>query len=505
MTHLNNSILMKKYDVFICNSRRDKDVAEKILARLIERNITVFNDADGIYADENFASVLTESISNSRCLLYLHSEYSIQSNWVKKELEFAINKGLEVIAVNISGFRLDDSFIRNLLGEGYWLEYDEAAYDSQMQFDKLIYNIWESVIQTKRQTPPEDFEENSYREISSKPKFIQFDSLPKEFDKKAKEEKLSQYEKSVVRIILSITLIFVSIFGICIGFDIGVIFLIITSVLFFVIGFYLLYLSAANVRYWVMIHNTDIRRRIVIRVDGEVYNKLDPLDVCKIERRGGEHIISAQVEDESSYAVIVHHIFNSKTQGKIIPISVAQEQVEIRKSDTLKYRCFIAGSTSITNERNAARAALSILYNQYEKYDFYITAHTYEDFKNKHKIDGHQYDYDTFIREKADCVIFIICNHVGDKTLKEYGVAIETFESTNSKRPAIFVYNDVSCVNTISEQDLSVINFRKMVDSKHAYWRDYVGEDMLMLKIKEDISAELTDVLEMKPSIRNGK
>ena len=170
-------------------------------------------------------------------------------------------------------------------------------------------------------------------------------------------------------------------------------------------------------------------------------------------------------------------------------------------SDLLKYRCFIAGSTSITNERNAARAALSILYNQYEKYDFYITAHTYEDFKNKHKIDGQQYDYDTFIREKADCTIFIICNHVGDKTLKEYSLAIETFETTNSKRPAIFVYNDVSCVNGISEQEPSVINFRKMVDSKHAYWRDYIGMDMLMLKIKEDISAELTDVLEMRPRI----
>ena len=51
------------------------------------------------------------------------------------------------------------------------------------------------------------------------------------------------------------------------------------------------------------------------------------------------------------------------------------------------------------------------------------------------------------------------------------------------------------------KQDPSVIKFRKLVESKHAYWRDYTEMDILMLRIKDDISAELTDVLEMKPSI----
>lgn len=109
-------------------------------------------------------------------------------------------------------------------------------------------------------------------------------------------------------------------------------------------------------------------------------------------------------------------------------------------------------STSIINERNAARSVLSILYNQYEKYNFYITAHTFEDFQNKHKIEGHQYEYDEFIRKKANCVIFIICKYVGSKTLDEYKVAINTFELTNGERPAIFVYN-VSTDRTFTTSD----------------------------------------------------
>ena len=309
---------MKKYDVFICYSRRDKDVAEMISSRLMVRNITVFDDADGIYAGDNFASVLTESISNSRCLLYLHSEYSIQSNWVKKELEFAINKGLEVIAVNISGFHSDDSFIRKLLGEVYWLEYDKVASDSRMQFEKLIYNILESVNKIQQQTPLEDFVENACEKTFSKPEFVQSDSLPKGFDKRVKVEKLSQYEKWKIGECLSLVLMLGSGIGLVLSISISLVILGIISGLFFVMSFYLSYISYSNLRFSVMIHNTDFRRKIVIRVDGEVYNKLGPLDVCKIERKG-EHIISAQVEDDSSDAILVHHNFNFKTHGKIIP------------------------------------------------------------------------------------------------------------------------------------------------------------------------------------------
>lgn len=491
---------MRTYDVFVCYSRHDADVALRICERLVKENITVFHDAFALPIDGDFASAITEIISNSRYVLYLHSEYSIQSNWVRKELEFAINKGLSVIPVNVSNFRSDDSSIRKLLYDKYWLEYDRAAYDNQDQFEKLIYNLLRIVNPYAV--------ENSYGGTSQRPGPIKLEPSPVESVKDTKRKPVTA-KKTHEFVWLAVLLIVVAAFAvvsIANGNFIEAAILIAADLA--TIGL-LIYLFrnrfSANARYTVRIHNSDSRKRVVIRVNGEEYSRLEPLGMSEIERRKGECVISVQLEDESSDAVIINHCFNKETDGKIITTSFTQNHKSITKSDLLKYRCFIAGSTSITNERNAARAVLSILYNQYEKYDFYITAHTYEDFKNKHKIDGQQYDYDTFIREKADCTIFIICNHVGDRTLKEYNLAIETFENTDSKRPAIFVYNDVSSVNDISELDPSVIKFRKLVESKHAYWRDYTGMDMLMLKIKDDVSAELTDVLEMRPSIGRGK
>ena len=61
------------------------------------------------------------------------------------------------------------------------------------------------------------------------------------------------------------------------------------------------------------------------------------------------------------------------------------------------------------------------------------------------------------------------------------------------------VYNDISYRSKGYIEDASVTAFHKLVDSKNAYWRDYNGIDMLMMKIKEDISAELADILEMRP------
>lgn len=486
---------MKKYDIFICYSRHDAEIAISIRERLIKENIA-FYDGFTLIADD-YAAAITKRISNSRFILYLHSEHSIQSNWVRKELEFAINKGLKVIPVNISGFRSDNSSIRKLLYDKYWLEYDQYAYDYREQFEKLIHIILRIVNPAK----------GSDVGVSQRPEYIE--PTPSHAES-YKEDNVVKYSRPKKKHIWSVFLLII--------FTILAIFSFVnnnyydTAILvatFIAITGLLVYLFTsrfhANTQYSVRIHNSDTRRKVIIRVDGKEDCRIAPLGMSKIERRKGEHVISAQMEAESYNTFIVNHCFNKETDGKIIQISFTQKQKRTEKVDMLKYRCFIAGSTSITNERNAARAVLSILYNQYEKYDFYITAHTYEDFKNKHKIDGHQYDYDTFIREKADCAIFIICNHVGDKTLKEYDLATKTFEDTNGKRPAIFVYNDVSCINDTFKQDPSVIKFRKLVESKHAYWRDYTEMDILMLKIKDDISAELTDVLEMKPSIERVK
>lgn len=243
---------------------------------------------------------------------------------------------------------------------------------------------------------------------------------------------------------------------------------------------------------------------MTICLDGEEVAQIPPLGMVLIKKKVGHYMLTARSNSTEKLDVLSLPVsFNMKSDGSIIELDIEStdkvETLPLQKNNFVTYRCFIGGSTAISNERNAARAALSILYNQYEKYDFYITSHTFEDFKNKHKIDGQQYDYNEFIKFKADCAIFIICNKVGEKTLGEYRLAVETFEETGEKRPAIFVYNDISYRSNVGVEDASVTAFHNLVDSKNAYWRDYNGIDMLMMKIKEDVSAELADILEMRP------
>ena len=268
--------------------------------------------------------------------------------------------------------------------------------------------------------------------------------------------------------------------------------LIIWGIIILVVILVLVYISTHK-KYHLKIHNRSNKQELSLLVDGKFEANIKPLEVLHIQRKKGEYILT--IKTDNIVVDNIHYKFDYKHNNKILPIQL-KENVD---KELITYRCFIGGSTSIVNERNAARSVLSILYNQYDKYNFYITAHTFEDFKNKHKIEGHQYEYDEFIKNKANCAIFIICNYVGEKTLNEYKVAIETFESTKEERPTIFVYNDIS--DGIQRQDESVVRFRDFVDSKKAYWRDYKDIETLMLKMKDDISAELADVLEMKPNL----
>lgn len=268
--------------------------------------------------------------------------------------------------------------------------------------------------------------------------------------------------------------------------------LIILGIIILIVILVLVYISTHK-KYHLKIHNRSNKQELSLLVDGKFEANIKPLEVLHIQRKKGEYILT--IKTDNIVVDNIHYKFDYKHNNKILPIQL-KENLD---KDLITYRCFIGGSTSIVNERNAARSVLSILYNQYDKYNFYITAHTFEDFKNKHKIEGHQYEYDEFIKNKANCAIFIICNYVGEKTLDEYKVAIETFESTKEERPTIFVYNDIS--DGIQRQDESVVKFRNFVDSKKAYWRDYKDIETLMLKMKDDISAELADVLEMKPNL----
>lgn len=128
--------------------------------------------------------------------------------------------------------------------------------------------------------------------------------------------------------------------------------------------------------YIIRLHNTERKHRVKVCIDGKKEAEIAPSDVIRIKRRKGEYVLSMQIENDDDKFVCINQKFDKVHHNEIIPIvfsqikKVAADDEGVNKLDFIKYRCFIGGSTAITNERNATRAVLSILYNQYEKYNF---------------------------------------------------------------------------------------------------------------------------------------
>ena len=100
-------------------------------------------------------------------------------------------------------------------------------------------------------------------------------------------------------------------------------------------------------------------------------------------------------------------------------------------------RVFIAGAKKLKLERLLLREQLSKLSN---RFNLDIRTVTFEDFQTSltGKEKGRQEDYNQFIKEKADIVIFVFSSIAGRITEEEFDVAYNSFQINN--RPEIFVY-----------------------------------------------------------------
>ena len=79
---------MKKYDVFISYSRKDKKIAKKVHNTLKDANLRVFIDDKDIPATD-FPAVLADAILSSKLFLLLASENYYYANFSPDELAFA--------------------------------------------------------------------------------------------------------------------------------------------------------------------------------------------------------------------------------------------------------------------------------------------------------------------------------------------------------------------------------------------------------------------------------
>lgn len=81
-----------QYDVFICYSRKDTAVADRICQTFDAAGISYFIDRQGITGGMEFPKVLAPAIKNSEVFLLLASENAYSSPFTNREILFAFNK-----------------------------------------------------------------------------------------------------------------------------------------------------------------------------------------------------------------------------------------------------------------------------------------------------------------------------------------------------------------------------------------------------------------------------
>ena len=81
-----------EYDVFISYSRKDTDVAERIVRAFAAKGITYFIDRQGIGGGMEFPALLAKAIRSSRVFLFLASKNSYESKFTQNEIVYAFNK-----------------------------------------------------------------------------------------------------------------------------------------------------------------------------------------------------------------------------------------------------------------------------------------------------------------------------------------------------------------------------------------------------------------------------
>lgn len=113
------------FDVFISYSRKDyvddagnvleNNILSKIKDALKANEMSYWFDEDGIYSGDEFASVLTNAIRNSRIFLFISSVNSNQSKWTSNEISTALEFEKPIIPFRIDNSPYNDSVMMKIV------------------------------------------------------------------------------------------------------------------------------------------------------------------------------------------------------------------------------------------------------------------------------------------------------------------------------------------------------------------------------------------------------
>lgn len=221
---------------------------------------------------------------------------------------------------------------------------------------------------------------------------------------------------------------------------------------------------------------------VSVSIDGKPIAKIDAGNVFSTHLEKGEYLIDFKANDDKHNRII----------QKIIDNNTHVIFSKFINKKEIKFKCFIAGSLALSVERNALIAVVSKMHNRWEAERFRISSYTFEDFNRDVIPGGQQKLYDTFIENDADWCVFIISNGIGEKTLNEYRVAMNSLHKNGHPKILFLASSETTKDETLSAIKKEIIDTNQYwnscnnIEHMQSIFRDCIEWDVTLLSKSKD-------------------
>lgn len=124
-------------DLFISYSTKDIAFAQQINSSLRQHNFSTWLDKAGMRGGTEWPAQLTQAIKNCKAVVVIISPNSMNSIWVKRELEFADKEGKRVIPIKYGEVVLPDWYTFRF-GNVQWIDFSIQSYEQNFNHLKEI-------------------------------------------------------------------------------------------------------------------------------------------------------------------------------------------------------------------------------------------------------------------------------------------------------------------------------------------------------------------------------
>lgn len=153
------------------------------------------------------------------------------------------------------------------------------------------------------------------------------------------------------------------------------------------------------------------------------------------------------------------------------------------KRDTITI--FVSGAKSLKEHRTRLKVLSNDINGELQRQGYSLTLNMYS-YMN---LGDSQAEYDNFIKNKSDIVLFIIEDRFGDKTREEFLLAAEARKKRG--RPKMYVF-----LKEQKERTAELAEIENLINSNHSsYYIEYSSLDDLVAKVRNRLNKDINDRL----------